>query len=123
MKLSELDELEKLYEVNIQVYSLAPIQAHSEDKDNEENTPEIVATLLRRSHRRYSSTIYLNLYENHFSYIKYLSRYSKSFCCSRLVITGKKASGWIDTRRPVMAKSSWNIQAARTMYLKQCLKN
>ena len=51
VKLSELDDLEKLYEVNIQVYSLAPTQSHSEDEDNEENTPEIAATLLLRSHR------------------------------------------------------------------------
>jgi len=83
VKLSELDELEKLYEVNIQVYSLAPTHNHGEDEDNEENTPEIAATLLRRSHRHYSTMIYLNLYENHFSYIKDLARYSKSFCCSR----------------------------------------
>ena len=81
--MSELNDLEKLYEVNNQVYSLAPTQSHSEDEDNEENTPEIAATLLRRSHRHYSSTLYLNLYENHFSYIKDLARYSKSFCCSR----------------------------------------
>ena len=58
VNLSELDDLEKLYEVNIQVYSLAPTQSHSEDEDNEENTPEIAATLLRRSHRHYSSTLY-----------------------------------------------------------------
>ena len=82
VKLSELDELEKLYEVNIRVYSLAPTQTHSEDEDNEENIPEIAATLLRRSHRHYSSTLYLNLYENHFLYIKVLVRYSKSFWCS-----------------------------------------
>ncbi|CAH3191116.1 unnamed protein product, partial [Porites evermanni] len=74
VKLSELVDLEKLYEVNIQVYSLAPTQSQSEDDDNEENTPEIAATLLRRSHRHYSSTLYLNLYENHFSYIKDLAR-------------------------------------------------
>ena len=83
VKISELDDLEKLYEVNIQVYSLAPTQSHSEDEDNEENTPDIAATLLRRSHRHFSSTLYLNLYENHFSYIKDLARYSKSFCCYR----------------------------------------
>ena len=35
VKLSELDELEKMYEVSIQVYSLAPTQNHSEDEDNE----------------------------------------------------------------------------------------
>ena len=92
VKLSELDDLEKLYEVNIQVYSLAPTQSHSEDEDNEENTPEIAATLLRRSHRHYSSTLYLNLYENHFSYIKDLARYSKSFCCSRCGKYWKRAS-------------------------------
>ena len=90
--MSELDDLEKLYEVNIQVYSLAPTQSHSEDEDNEENTPEIAATLLRRSHRHYSSTLYLNLYENHFSYIKDLARYSKSFCCSRCGKYWKRAS-------------------------------
>ena len=84
VKLSELDELEKLYEINIQVYSLAPTQSHGEDdEDSEDETPDISATLIRRSHRKYPSTLYLNLYEKHFSYIKDLSRYSKSFCCSR----------------------------------------
>ena len=83
VKLSELDELEKLYELNIQVYSLAPTQTHGEEGDEPENRPDITATLLRRSHRHYTSTLYLNLYENHFSYIKDLARYSKSFCCSR----------------------------------------
>ena len=83
MKLSELDEMEKLFEVNIQVYSLAPTQSYSEDENNEANTPETTATLLRREHRHYSSTMYLNLYENHFSYIKDLARYSKCFCFSR----------------------------------------
>ena len=66
VKISELDELEKWYEVNIQVYSLAPTQSHGEDEDDQENTPEIDATLVRRSHRHFSSTMYLNLYENHF---------------------------------------------------------
>jgi len=82
VKISELDELEKPYEVNVQVYSLAPTQSCEEDKDDQENAPEIAATLLRRSHRHFSSTMYLNLYEDHFSYIKDLARYSKSFCCS-----------------------------------------
>ena len=83
VKMSELDDLEKLYEVNIQVYSLAPTHNHGKDEDSEENTPDFAAILLRRSHRHFSSTLYLNLYENHFSYIKDLARYSKSFCCSR----------------------------------------
>ena len=84
MKLSELDQLEKVYEVNIQVYSLAPTQTHCEEhEENEEHRPDISASLIRRSHRHYACTLYLNLYENHFSYIKDLARYSKSFCCSR----------------------------------------
>ena len=83
VKLSELDELEKLYEVNIQVYSLASPQTHSEDEDNKEETPNFAATLHSHSHRQYESTLYLNLYENHFSYIKNLARHSKSFQCSR----------------------------------------
>ena len=50
------------------MYILAPTQTHSEDEDDQENTPEIAATLIRRSHRHYSSTLYLNVYENHFVY-------------------------------------------------------
>ena len=83
VKFSELDELEKLYEVKFQVYNLAPTQTHGEEQEEEETRPDIAATLLRRSHRHYESTLFLNLYENHFSYIKDLARYSKSFCCSR----------------------------------------
>lgn len=50
VKLSELDEVEKLYKVKIQVYSLAPTQTHRED--NEENESDIAAaTLIRRPHR------------------------------------------------------------------------
>ena len=84
VKLSELDQLEKVNEVNIQVYSLAPTQTHCEEhEENEENRPDISASLIRRSHRHYACTLYLTLYENHFSYIKDLARYSKSFCWSR----------------------------------------
>ena len=81
--------------MNIQVYSLAPTQTHgsTEDEPEEENhTPDIAATLIHRSHRHYASTLYLNLYENHFSYIKDLARYSKSFCCSRCGKYWKRAS-------------------------------
>lgn len=93
MKLTELDELETLYEVNIQVYSLAPTQSHDEDDQDEEIDPTLpLHSGIRRSHRKYSSTLYLNLYENHFSYIKDLARYSKSFCCSPCGEYWKRAS-------------------------------
>ena len=67
------------------MYSLAPTQSQGEDKDDgeEETRPDIAARLLHRSHRHYESTLFLNLNENHFSYIKDLARYSKSFQCSR----------------------------------------
>ena len=48
--------------------------------------------LLRRSHRHYSTALYLNPYENHFSYIKDLARYFKSFCSSRCRKNWKKSS-------------------------------
>jgi len=51
VNLSELDELEKLYEVNIQVYNLAPTQTHGEEQEETEDKPAIAATLVRRSHR------------------------------------------------------------------------
>lgn len=73
--------MKKLNEVNIQLYSLAPTQSHGDD--NEENIPEITATLLCRPHHHYTSSLYLNLYKNHLSYIKDLAGHSKSFCCSR----------------------------------------
>ena len=79
--MSELDQLEKLYEVNIQVYSLLPTQSHGEEDNAEHETPDISATLIRRSHRKHPSTLYLNLYDNHFSYITDLSRFSQSFQC------------------------------------------
>ena len=75
--LQELDTLEKLYEVNIMVYSL-----EMGDEQEEEN-PQPFATLVRRSHHHYPTTMNLNLYKDHFSYIKNFARYSKSYKCTR----------------------------------------
>ena len=55
VQFSELDELKKLYEVNIQVYSLAPTQSHGSTEEKEE-TPDITATLLQ-CHHHFSSTL------------------------------------------------------------------
>ena len=73
--LEELPDLEKLFELNIYVYRLV------ECEDN--GKTDIVAQLIERSHRTYTSSIYLNLYGSHFSYIKNLDMYSKSYCCSK----------------------------------------
>lgn len=72
--------------MNIFVYSLEPTKPDGDDEDdtNEvEDQPEISAQLVYRSLSKHSTTLYLNLYQNHFSYIKDLKKYSKSFCCSR----------------------------------------
>ena len=64
------------------VYSLEKSEV-GEEEEEEEESPEITARLVRRSLCHHSSTMYLNLYKNHFSYIKSLARYSKSYQCSR----------------------------------------
>ncbi|CAB3985404.1 Zinc finger and SCAN domain-containing 22 [Paramuricea clavata] len=75
--LEELPELEKLFELNIYVYRLTELHDEDEDKTS------IVAQLIQRSHRRYTNSMYLNLYGSHFSYIKNLAMYSKSYCCCK----------------------------------------
>jgi hypothetical protein len=75
--LEELPELEKLFQLNIYVYRLTEL--HDEDDD----TTSIAAQLIQRSHRSYANSMYLNLYGSHFSYIKNLSMYPKSYCCSK----------------------------------------
>ena len=75
--LEELPDLEKMFELNIYVYRL--VECYDEDND----TTSIVAQLIQRSHRAYTNSMYLNLYGSHFSYIKNLGMYSKSYCCSK----------------------------------------
>ena len=77
VSLDELPELEKLFELNIFVYELVEIY------DDETEEKSVVAQLVQRSHRRYSNSMYMNLYGKHFSYIKDISLYSKSYCCSK----------------------------------------
>ena len=82
VKLKELPELEHLYEVNIFVYSLGPTKPDGEEgeddteKDDQDFIPEIAAQLIHRSLCHYPSTLYLNLYQNHFSYIKDMKKYT-----------------------------------------------
>ena len=84
VKLTELSDLENLFEVNLFVYCLEPTKPDGEEGEEDKgSTPEIAAQLIHRSLRHYSSTLYLNLYQNHFSYIKDMKKYAKSYCCSR----------------------------------------
>ena len=85
VKLKELPELEQLFEVNIFVYSLEPTKPDGDEEaaEDNENEPEIAAQLIYRSLCHYTSTLYLNLHQQHFSYIKDIKKYAKSYCCSR----------------------------------------
>ena len=82
--LDDLSQLEQLFETNIVVYSLQPVdKEEDQDEDEESSLPDIAASLVRRSHRHYPRTLYLNLHKDHFSYIKNLKMYSKSYRCSK----------------------------------------
>ena len=72
MTQEELPELEKLFEVNIFVYTLESATDDGEEgEDEEENAKkeakaEVAARLIFRSHRHYASTMYPNLHKKRF---------------------------------------------------------
>jgi hypothetical protein len=68
--LDELPVLERLFNINVFVYEL---------KETEEG--KVNAELVRRSPYKFDDTMNLNLYMNHFSYIKDLRSYSRSYAC------------------------------------------
>jgi hypothetical protein len=68
--LDDLVVLEQVFSLNVYVYDLQETEA---DKVNVE--------LVRRSPYKYDDTMNLNLYEQHFSYIKDLRSYSRSYAC------------------------------------------
>ena len=69
---------------------------NGEDVNTDSNRPKIVARLVQRSLDRYESTMYLNKYNNHFSYISNIDKYAKSFACKKCNKLWK--SGWQLTR-------------------------
>ena len=70
--LDDLHKVESKFKTNVVVYQLAEI-------DN----GKTMAELVRRSPAQYIETMYLNLYEAHFSYIKDIRMYSHSYKCSK----------------------------------------
>ena len=72
MTIDDLSKIEATFGVNVVVYQLVEI-------DNGKTTGELV----RRSPAQYQETMYLNLYETHFSYIKDIRMYSHSYKCSK----------------------------------------
>ena len=99
---SKLNDLEQLFEVNVVVYELAEVKIEDEYNSENENESEIeddssetqsnspesssvevAGRIVRRSLNRYKKTMYLNLYENHFSYITDIDKYAKSYLCQK----------------------------------------
>ena len=70
--IDELHKVEATFDVNVCVYKLVPT-------GNEKTKAEIV----RRSLCSYAQTMYFNLYDTHFSYIKDIRMYSHSYKCSK----------------------------------------
>ena len=70
--LDDLHKVESNFETNVVVYQLVEI-------DN----GKTMAELVRRSPAQYPETMYLNVYEAHFSYIKDIRMYSHSYKCSK----------------------------------------
>ena len=111
--LQELPRLERLFEVNIFVYTLEKAEADGECSDSssqdysnyqDPSNVQITGRLLQRSHSKYNSTMYLNLYNDHFSYIRNLNHYSKSFACSRCRKMWKHVASFTGTSEPVTPK-------------------
>jgi hypothetical protein len=72
LTLDDLVVLEQVFSLNVYVYDL-----------QETEPGDIAARLVRRSPYKYDDTMNLNLYEQHFSYIKDLRSYSHSYLCSK----------------------------------------
>ena len=70
IQLQDLPDMELKFELNIMVFELK--------KTEDEN---VVVQIVQRSHRRYTDTMYLNLYENHFSLITNLEQYCRVAQC------------------------------------------
>ena len=70
--IEDVHEVETKFKTNVVIYQLV-------------KTPDgkTVAELVRRSPAQYPETMYLNVYEAHFSYIKDIRMYSHSYKCSK----------------------------------------
>ena len=78
--IDELHKVETLFKVNIIVYKLS----------------ETSAKLVRRSLGKYANTMYLNLHETHFSLIRDIKAYSRSYRCSKYEHSLWKYPAWLE---------------------------
>ena len=83
--LDDLSKIEATFHVNVVVYKL-----------NEITDGKTTAELVRRSPCQYIETMYLNLYEAHFSYIKDIRMYSHSYRCSKCESSMWKCPAWLE---------------------------
>jgi hypothetical protein len=72
LTLDDLMVLEQVFSLNVYVYDLQKTEAG-----------DIAARLVRRSSYKYDDTMNLNLYEQHFSYVSNMEKYSHSYLCSK----------------------------------------
>ncbi|XP_038054118.1 uncharacterized protein LOC119726482 [Patiria miniata] len=75
--MEDVTTAEQEFQVNIQVYSL------TQHDGGGDGLPQTKVQLIRRSARRHPSTLYLNLFEDHFSYIADLKKYSQHYECTK----------------------------------------
>ena len=82
--LDELDKVETKFKTNVCVYQLVEIA-----------DGKTTAELVRRSLGHYADTMFVNLHESHFSYIRDMKSYSHSYKCSKCGESLWKYPSWL----------------------------
>ena len=83
--IEDVHKVETKFKTNVVIYQLV-------------KTPDgkTVAELVRRSPAQYPETMYVNLYETHFSYIRDMKKFSHSYRCSKCENSMWKRPAWLE---------------------------
>nr|XP_054771548.1 uncharacterized protein LOC129279465 [Lytechinus pictus] len=88
VELGKLDKVEEFFKINISVYALNPIECSGDDSNiyhiNElvdKDNVTVAAKLVRRGLDKFPDTMYVNLYETHFSFISDIELYCQNYQC------------------------------------------
>ena len=83
--IEDVHKVETKFKTNVVIYQLV-------------KTPDgkTVAELVRRSPAQYPETMYVNLYETHFSYIPDMKKFSHSYRCSKCENSMWKCPAWLE---------------------------
>ena len=95
VSLEDLFRVKMVFQVNINVFKLMNVGKKG-----------VESKVVRRSLCRYSETMYLNLHENHFSYISDINDYCHSYRCRHVTLCGKRFFIYIGTNVPVKLLSN-----------------